>query len=38
VAPNVALAKKYNKPLLTYEAGQALMGDNPVPIAVRWQH
>lgn len=34
VAPHVAIAKKYNKPLITYEAGQSLTGDNELPMKV----
>lgn len=34
VAPHAAIAKKYNKPLIAYEAGQSLTGDSPVPMEV----
>jgi hypothetical protein len=31
VAQHAAIARQFGKPLLTYEAGQGLIGDNPLP-------
>jgi len=39
IVPHVAIAKKYGKPLIAYEAGQSLIGDNAIPMQVgmAWQ-
>ena len=35
VAQHAAIATKYNKPLVAYEAGQGLSGDSAFPVNVR---